>query len=541
MPHGSDVAEPSEPGKGWIELVPWSKVLRKPASALIHADLSTPVPLLFCESVEAQSIEAELGMREEELRQILLVKAIEDTDREGALIPAGDRIAASREAKRSVTRDGAGEDALLTARARVLLRRIVARHNFVETVLALAGGPAWLSWLFIAISLIVGVGLSALDGRRRINILSFPLLALILWNLAVYGFIAIRAVRQSSVITKGRGVSALIAYIGVARASRLVARSRAFDVPLARALSRFTREWYEAARPLLLLRATRLLHVCAAAVGLGLVVGLYLRGIAFEYLSACERTFLDPSEVRAILSVLYKPALMLTGITLPDAAYFETLQFGNAGEGENAGRWIHLLAATAVVFVVAPRLLMTLVASVRIWRMSQRVSLPPALTRYYRNVFGAAGLAERSLTHVVPYAYEPKPNTLARLETLLAAQHGAHQSMEVQPMVPYGDEHAFMAHLQAREDPPPDTLVLLTSLAATPEDENHGVLIAALRDWLAAANLRSQLLVVVDEGPYVRRMSTQGGALTRVDERRSVWSEYISARGVKPCLADLSS
>jgi hypothetical protein len=45
----------------------------------------------------------------------------------------------------------------------------------------------------------------------------------------------------------------------------------------------------------------------------------------------------------------------------------------------------------------------------------------------------------------------------------------------------------------------------------------------------------------VDEGPYVRRMSTQGGALTRVDERRSVWSEYISARGVKPCLADLSS
>ena len=84
-------------------------------------------------------------------------------------------------------------------------------------------------------------------------------------------------------------------------------------------------------------------------------------------------------------------------------------------------------------------------------------------------------------------------------------------------------------------------VVLLTSLAATPEDENHGVLIAALRDWLAAANLRGQLLVVVDEGPYVRRMSTQGGALTRVDGRRSVWSEYISARGVKPCLADLSS
>jgi hypothetical protein len=118
---------------------------------------------------------------------------------------------------------------------------------------------------------------------------------------------------------------------------------------------------------------------------------------------------------------------------------------------------------------------------------------------------------------------------------VLAAELGAHLSAEVQPLVPYGDEDAFMADLRAREGAPPDTLVLLTSLAATPEDENHGALIAALRDWLGAANPRSQLLVVVDEGPYARRMSTN-----RVDERRSAWREFISARGVKACLADLS-
>jgi len=64
---------------------------------------------------------------------------------------------------------------------------------------------------------------------------------------------------------------------------------------------------------------------------------------------------------------------------------------------------------------------------------------------------------------------------------------------------------------------------------------------ALLGGLVAAGRSPGELLVVVDEGPYVRRMSTQGGALTRVDERRSVWSEYISARGVKPCLADLSS
>jgi hypothetical protein len=40
-------------------------------------------------------------MREEELRAVLLVRAIEETDRDGALIPPADRAAASREAKRA--------------------------------------------------------------------------------------------------------------------------------------------------------------------------------------------------------------------------------------------------------------------------------------------------------------------------------------------------------------------------------------------------------------------------------------------------------
>jgi hypothetical protein len=324
------------------------------------------------------------------------------------------------------------------------------------------------------------------------------------------------------------------------QATRMVARSRAFDAPLSEALARFIREWYEAAKPLLVLRATRVLHLCAAAVGVGLIVGLYLRGIAFDYRAGWESTFLEAPQVHAVLSVLYQPALILTGITLPDAAHLATIRWGNGGEGENAGRWIHLLAATAAVFVVAPRLLMALVATISIRRLSLRAPVPSDLAGYYRTVLGTSGPGERSLTVVVPYAYEPKPNTLARLRTLLATEHAEHLSVEVQPLVRYGDEEVFLASLRAREGAPPDTLVLLTSLAATPEDENHGALIAEVRDWLAAASPRGQLLVVVDEGPYARRMSTPGGTPSRVDERRSAWREFISARGVKACLANLS-
>ena len=480
-------------------------------------------------------------MREEELRQVLLVKAMEETDPEGVLIPSGDRFAAARDAKRNLLAPGASQDALLAARAQALMPRIVGRHAVVETVLALVGGPAWVRWLLIALSLIAGVGLSALDGTQRINILSFPLLGLVLWNLAVYAAIAIGTVRNSALADrKRRWFSGLLAYVGVAQASRMVARSRAFDAPLSEALGRFTQEWYQAAKPLLLLRATRVLHLCAAAVGIGLITGLYLRGIAFDYRAGWESTFLDPPQVRALLSVLYEPALTLTGIILPDAAYLAQVRWQNGGGGESAARWIHLLAATAAVFVVAPRLLMALVATVAIRRLSLRAPVPPDFAQYYRRVFAGFGPGERSVVRVVPYAYEPKPNTLARLRTLLAGEHGEHLAMEVQPLVRYGEEEVFLASLREREGTPPDTFVLLTSLAVTPEDENHGVLITEVRDWLAAASPRSQLLVVVDEGPYAGRMSSEGGALNRVDERRFAWREFISTRGVKACLADLS-
>ena len=480
-------------------------------------------------------------MREEELRQVLLVKAMEETDPDGVLIPIADRVAASRDAKRNIVASEAAQDALLASRAQILVPRIVARHAFVETVLALLGGPSWVRWLVIALSLIGGYGLSALDGTRRINILSFPLLGLVLWNLAVYAAIAIAAARNSSRASKKYGwFSGLIAYMGVAQASRMVDRSRAFDAPLSRALGRFTREWYEAAKPLLALRATRVLHLCAAAVGAGLIVGLYVRGIAFDYRAGWESTFLDAPQVRAVLSVLYQPALTLTGITLPDAAHLATIRWGNGAEGENAGRWIHLLAATAAVWVVAPRLLMALVATVGVRRLSLRAPVPPDLAQYYRTLFAASGAGESSVVHVVPYAYEPKPNTLARLRTLLAGEHRENLAVAPQPLVRYGDEDVFLENLRKSENAPPDTLVLLTSLAVTPEDENHGALVAAVRDWLAAASPRTQLLVVVDEGPYAGRMSSEGGAANRVEERRTVWREFISARGVKACLADLS-
>jgi hypothetical protein len=469
-------------------------------------------------------------MREDELRSILLVKAIEETDREGAIIPAADRIAAAREAKRAGEADA---QRMLARRAEALLARIVVRHPFVADILRYAGGLPWIGALAIAAGFLLGIGLSALDGTRRINVLAFPLLALVLWNLLVYGFVIAAFLRdRASSRLGGRWLPAWAARAAAARLAALVARSRSFNAPLAEALARFLREWQEAARPLLLARAARVLHLAAAAVGIGLIAGLYLRGIAFDYRAGWESTFLDAARAQAVLSVLYGPASWLTGIPIPDAAHLEAIRWRDAGGGggESAARWIHLLAATALLFVAVPRLLLALAAALRAAHWARNAPAPESLGPYARIAFsGVGGLVDRGIVMVAPLACEPSANALARLRTLLASEMGEHLAIDLRAPIRYGEEEAFVRDIGRQGAQLADVVVLLASLAATPEDENHGLVIEKLRDWMAKERPQAELVVMVDEAPYAQRVPAE-----RVAERRRAWQAFIAARGVEP-------
>jgi hypothetical protein len=432
---------------------------------------------------------------------------------------------------------------MLAARASSLLKQIVARHPFVDTVLGVAGGPAWVSSLLVLLSLLFGLVLSALDGTQRINILAPALLGLVLWNLLVYAAVLAGWIRSSASSSLRRPwLAGAIAQNGLARLTRLIVRSPSFNAPLAEALHRFAGEWYEAAKPLLLARATRVFHLCAAAVGIGLVAGMYLRGIALDYQAGWESTFLDAQQVHALLSVIYGPASAATGIAVPDAGHIEVIRWHDGAGGERAGPWIHLLAASAALFIVLPRLVLVLLLTLSIWRWSRHAPLPPPLTAYFRSVFSAVDSAiGRGIILVLPYAYEPAANALARLRTLLPPALGENLAVDSRAPVPYGDEASFLQHLGDRGGGIVDVIVLLCNLAATPEDENHGAVIAGVRDWLTTSGRHAQLLVLVDEGPYAARMASQGGAKERMAERRRAWRDFIAARGLTACVIDLAT
>jgi glycosyltransferase involved in cell wall biosynthesis len=74
-----------------------------------------------------------------------------------------------------------------------------------------------------------------------------------------------------------------------------------------------------------------------------------------------------------------------------------------------------------------------------------------------------------------------------------------------------------------------DIVVMPFSLATTPEAENHGEVLAGVRDRLAASRAGARLLVVVDEAPYAERMA---GAPDRIAERREAWRAFVRAHGL---------
>ena len=63
----------------------------------------------------------------------------------------------------------------------------------------------------------------------------------------------------------------------------------------------------------MLTRIAALLHVAAAAVAIGLLGSMYLRGLVLDYRAGWQSTFLQADTVQRVLSTLLAPATALTG------------------------------------------------------------------------------------------------------------------------------------------------------------------------------------------------------------------------------------
>src|SRR5690606_19958302 len=282
--------------------------------------------------------------------------------------------------------------------------------------------------------------------------------------------------------------------------------------------------------PLVAARAARILHFSAAALALGAVAGLFVRGLAFEYRAGWESTFLEPATVHGLLAFFLGPAARFLGLPFPSVDEIAALRWDSGG-GENAARWIYFYTVTVAAVVIVPRLVLAAVAGLRERMLSRRFPLPLD-DAYFRRLL--AGWREApARVEVIPYAYTPNEPAKQGLQRLAAALFGDDVEVHWRENVRFGDEDA-LGGAPDRSGRSPDLVVALFTLAATPETENHGVFLDRVR-----ARSRGAVAMIVDEGPYRERLGAQAGADARIAERREAWSGLAHTRGMHAVCVDL--
>ena len=386
-------------------------------------------------------------MHERALRKVLLIQAIEETDRAGDALPLAERVEATRAqlgknpptlesqplppaglstataapgapgataacgaptataaAAAATTRTArptattaqplapplsSATEAFLVRRAEVLLRSLRTRSPGIDHVLAVAGGATSLDRGVLLAAFLAGGLFSFLDRARGIDIFALPLVALLAWNLLVYVLMLRSRPARSSWFAR------LYARSVRNRIESLLGHSSYFNAPLAPGLRRFAADWWDVAQPLFAARARRLLHLGAVFVALGLVTGYYIRAEIFRANAGWYGgNFLGPDTSHALLSLLYGPALLLTGIDTPSTEVIRQLRWTAEGGGGEATFWVHLIAWTAGLYIVLPRLLATVWSTFSLWHLSRRLMPPPGVVGYVRNVLATERFGE---------------------------------------------------------------------------------------------------------------------------------------------------
>ncbi len=444
-------------------------------------------------------------LREEEAMAILLVRAFEEADEQGelALPPAampgqgkpGDRLA---------------------ARARPLLAALDTQFPFLRPLRRTARLAPGLAAGVVLAALLVGLGTSVLGPARRVNLLALPFAGLLAWNLAVYLVVTLgllfpgrrgeggalaRLLPAAALLRQVRRLSGEIARVLGAERARLAGR----------ALAAFLAAWRPLAAPLVTARGRRLFHLAAAVLALGMIGGLYLRGIAFEYRATWESTFLSPRAAEMVIGALVAPGRLLVAAETPPVATLRAPADGDAAP------WIHLLAATVLLLVVIPRLVLALGESIRVAVLARRLPLDFSAP-YYRRLLAAGPL--RAV--VQPYSCSLSPAAHERLGTALRHLYGAGTGVDTLPPAEYG------AGAPAPLSGETAAGLLLFSLAQTPEPEVHGQLLRSLdASWIPVADASAFRARLGEEAPE------------RLAERRRLWEETAAGARRRLAVVDL--
>lgn len=486
---------------------------------------------------------------------MLLIRALEENDSKGDILSFAERQTATREAN-PPERDGAharerndgrlqldlAEAEFVARRAELLLGSIGSKHPEVRNAYERARWAGAAQVLICGAAFFAGLLSNELGAEKRVNIVAFPLLGMVVWNVAVYVLMAARCIMrpvrgESAVGFSGPLIRETTRFVTglwrMPRAGQTADRAERTQL-LAAGLSRFASDWLREGRDLHLARARFALHLGAVALALGAIAGMYLRGLAFEYVAGWESTFLEAPTVHRLLTVVLGPASWITGIEIPTIAQLESMRWRDGFAGVNAADWIHLYAATAGWVIVAPRFVLAWRERTKLHRYARDFVFSDALGDYFERLF-RAGHGGGRIVRVIPYGVEPGAAARERLRTSLFELFGWKSHVDFADSIAYGAEDEFLS--QAASEDGGVVWAIVFNMASTPEPENHGRLLQGLKQVAAAG--QNQLVVLLEQSSYRRRFADSSVFEKRIDERTRLWKQLAECHGLRLAVVDL--
>lgn len=466
-------------------------------------------------------------MLEHSALEVVAVRAIETQDREGSIWTDAERAWASRSAAQAVGEQAAPER-FLAKRASLLLEHPAGRNKRLLAQVRGMHWQPWYGWAAVSAAGILGALIDRIGASHRVDLLAPPVLALIGWNLAAY-LILLATHRSGTSHVPGPLRRLTMRIVQFTPASGFPASRAAFasgDAVNSASLANLTRVWFILAKPLYGARVGRILHSAAAALALGVILGLYFRGLVSEYKATWESTFLDASFVHGMLAVILAPGAWLTGIPVPDAAHIQSIR---APSSENAAIWLHLYAASMFLIILVPRIGLALHA----WRKERRLArnFPIPLDDRYFQVLLRGFRAKAERVRVVPFSYTLSQAARSGLETILARSFGGGASLIFEAPIRWQDDESVVSRISSEGREP---VIVVFNLTATPEDDVHGAFVEALKEHLAGHDL----IAVVDGSEFESRWP---GDDSRLEKRRSAWSALFTTRRLPMAYVNLAN
>jgi Protein of unknown function (DUF2868) len=477
------------------------------------------------------------ALTEAAARKVVLVRAIEDADIGHEALSADDLQYAAKSAHDLAQWEAADRQSPVTPalflekRAEQILKKMTERAPAFAAVTQPRGSLRALGIALPVLAFLAGALVDRIGDPHRVDLLSAPLLLIIGWNLAVYLLLIFWGVAPAG----GKPRVARGWWRRWAVASTV--RPRKLPSVLATAVTRFSASWTVLSAPLSQARVSRVVHLSAAMLALGAVSSLYVRGLLSQYQAGWESTFLNATQVHALLATLFAPATVvfrLPGFSLDD---IRALQ-GTASAARGA-LWVHLYAATLLLLVMLPRTALALWSRWKEKKLQRHFPLDLAQP-YFHKLVGRIGPAIPAVLRVLPYSFtldEPRDTGLA---TVARALLGEQARVMLRPVTAYGETldnppRGQTTPAAAGAAAPGVTLTaLLFNLSATPELESHGAFI----EHTAQGQPRG-LMILIDESAYVERLGRQVDAAARVRERSSLWLRFCEQYNVQARVVNL--